>query len=129
MDDLLALLIQFVIEFVLNVLVDIPFEWPSRYRKTPERDRIAGICTFWLILGAALAGLSLLVFPRSLIAVPALRVANLLLAPFVSGLLSLLIARRRAETNPNIVPRNHFWQAFWFTLGLVAIRFAYTAQG
>ena len=33
-----------------------------------------------------------------------------------------------AILSPQIVPRNHFWKAFWFTLGLVVIRFAYATR-
>jgi hypothetical protein len=60
-------------------------------------------------------------------AVP-LRLANLPVAPLVSAYIAQAIARRRREANPLIAPRNHFWKAFWFTLGLVAIRFAYATR-
>ena len=128
MDEVLAVIIQFVVEFVLNVGIDIPFEWPSRHRRTPEPESVSGVCVFWLIFGAALAGLSLLIFPGTIVSLPALRIVNLLLAPVASGLLSFKLAQRRARTNPNILPRNHFWQAFWFTIGWVAIRFAYAGR-
>jgi hypothetical protein len=128
MDELLSVIIQFTFEFLLNVFIDIPFEWPSRNRKTPEREDIAGICFIWFLAGAGLAGLSLLVFPNTFISWPQFRIANLLLAPLVSAILSRAIARRRSEMNPNIVPRNHFWQSFWFTVGLVATRFAFAGR-
>jgi hypothetical protein len=128
MEELLAALFQFIIEFLLNVVADIPFDWPSRNRRTPEPERIAAVCFLWLLLGATLAWLSLFFFPRPLISRQALRMANLVLAPFASGLLSLFVARRRALTNPYIIPRNHFWQAFWFSVGLVAVRFAYAGH-
>ena len=128
MDEVLVVIIQFVVEFILNVGIDIPFEWPSRHRSTPEPESVAGVCVFWLILGGALAGISLLIFPRTIVSLHVLRIANLLLAPVASGLLSFKIAQRRARANPNIRPRNHFWQAFWFTIGWVAIRFAYAGH-
>ena len=128
MEEFLIVLIQFIVEFFFNIVAEIPFDWPSRNRKTPEPERIAGWCFGWLLLGGFIAWGSTFVFSPTFISIPALRIANLVLSPIASGLLSLFIARHRAHTNPNIVPRNHFWQAFWFTIGLVAIRFAYASR-
>lgn len=128
MEELLVLILQFLFEFVLNVLGNLPFDWPSRNRATPERERIAAVCALWFAGGCVLAGISLLIFPRSLVPTPALRMLNLLLAPVAAAFLSQAIARRRARRNPNIVPRNHFWQAFWYTSGLTLIRFMYTTR-
>lgn len=128
MEEFLIVFIQFIVEFFFNVVADIPFDWPSRTRQTPEPERIAGWCFGWLLLGGGIGWVSTFVFSPTFISIPVLRVANLALSPIASGLLSLFIARRRVQTNPNIIPRNHFWQAFWFTVGLVAIRFAYTSR-
>jgi hypothetical protein len=59
---------------------------------------------------------------------PALRIVNLVSAPVASAFISQAIARRRSRHNPFITPRNHFWQSFWFTLGIVAVRFAYAVR-
>lgn len=128
MEELLVVVLQFLLEFILNVLANIPFDWPSRNRRTPEPESIWLRCFLWSCGGGLLAGVSLLVFKQTLISVPALRIANLVIAPVVSGFLSEAIAKRRASRNELIVPRNHFWQAFWFTLGLVIIRFTYATR-
>jgi hypothetical protein len=128
MEDFLVILIQFIVEFVFNVLANLPFDWPSRNRDTPEPDNMTGVYLLWLVLGGSLAGVSLLIVPRTFIGLPALRIANFLFAPIVAGLLSYIISGRRAEQNPFITPRHHGWQAFWFTLGLVAIRLAYAVR-
>jgi len=127
-EDFIVILIQFIVEFVFNVLANLPFDWPSRGRTTPEPDNMIGVYLLWLLAGGSLAGISLLIVPRTFIMLPSLRIANLALAPIVAGFLSFSIAKRRAEMNPFIVPRHHGWQAFWFTLGLVAIRFAYAGR-
>jgi hypothetical protein len=127
-EDFIVILIQFVVEFVFNVLANLPFDWPSRNRATPEPASMTGIYLLWLVLGGSLAAISLLVVPRTFIVLQALRIANLVLAPAAAGLLSFAIARRRAQSNPFIVPRHHGWQAVWFTLGLVSIRFAYAIR-
>lgn len=128
MEELLIVILQFLFEFVMNVLANLPFDWPSRTRKVPEPSAITLLCLLWFAGGCLLAWTSLLVVRHTLIAIPELRVANLLLAPVASAYLSRAIAERRSGLNPNIVPRNHFWQAFWFTLGLVLVRFAYATR-
>jgi hypothetical protein len=42
--------------------------------------------------------------------------------------ISQACAAMRARRRPFIVPREHFWQSFWFTLGLVCVRFAYALR-
>jgi hypothetical protein len=128
MEELLIIVIQFLFEFILNVLGNIPFDWPSRTRTTPEPDNNFSHSLLWFCGGCILAGVSLLIFKQSIITVSALRMANLLLAPIVSAFISEAIANHRARSNMYIIPRNHFWQAFWFTLGLTLIRFAYTSR-
>ena len=128
MEDLILLAVQALIECLFNVLCVIPFDWTSRNRTTPESPSVFVPRLLWFCAGCALAGISLLIFNRTLIAIPALRVANLALAPIASAYLSEKIATRRAATNPFIIPRNHFWQAFLFTFGLVLIRFVYASR-
>ncbi len=128
MEELLGIILQLLFEFVLEVLANVPFDWLSRNRTTPESDNHVVKNFLWFGGGCVLAGLSLLVVGQSIITVPALRIVNLVLAPVVSAVLSEAIANRRARTNPFIIPRNHFWQAFWFTLGLTLIRFTFASH-
>jgi len=128
MEEILAVFLQFLCEFTANVLIGTPLDTLFSQRKRPEPARIAGMCVIWLVMGAAIAGFSLMAFPRTLISVPALRIINLGLAPAVSGLISQAIARRRARRNPVIVPRKHFWLTLCFTLGFVLIRFVYAVR-
>lgn len=74
------------------------------------------------------AGVSVLLFKHTLIRGSALRIANLVLAPIASAYLARYLARRRSTRVGSIIPRTRFWQAFWFTLGLVSIRFAYASR-
>jgi hypothetical protein len=128
MEELLIVIIQFLIEFALDVLANIPFDWPSRDRTSPEPEDLSFRCFLWFCGGCLIAGASLLIVKHTIIAISVFRMANLALAPIASAFLSHRIAGHRAKENPFIVPRNHFWQAFWFTLGLVLIRFAYASR-
>lgn len=128
MEELLIAALQFLIEFFFNVLSNAPFDWPSKNRRSPEPESSVGKNFVWFLGGCLLAGITLLFFKQPLISLPELRIANLLLAPIAAAFFSQYIARERARTNPFIVPRNHFWQAFWYTVGLVLIRFAYATR-
>jgi len=128
MEELLIVIVQFLFEFTLNVLGNIPFDWPSQDRTAPESEAVVFPRFLWFCGGCALAGISLLVAKHTLIALPALRIANLVAAPVTSAFISRAIAQHRALRNPFIIPGNHFWQAFFFTLGLALIRFAYASR-
>lgn len=128
MEQLLVLFIQFWLEFTINVVSIVPFDWFSKNRTTAEPESIASRCFLWFLEGCILAGVSLLILKHTIISVMALRIANLVLAPIVSAYITEAIARRRAKINPFIAPCNHFWQAFWFTFGLVVIRFIYASR-
>jgi hypothetical protein len=129
MEDLIVLVLQAFFEFVVGVLAYLPIDLiPYSWRREPDPDALAGYCLGWFIGGAVLAWLSLIVFHHTFIHQPSLRIANLALAPLASAFLAEALAKRRERSNPFVVPRNHFWQAFWFTLGLVAVRFAFAAR-
>lgn len=128
MEELIVVILQGFFEFILNVLGNIPADWPSKNRNTPERESVVANCFLWFLGGCVLAGISLIFFKHTLIPTLELRIANLVLAPIASAFLSEHIAKRRAEKNPLIIPRNHFWQAFWYTVGLVVIRFTYASR-
>jgi hypothetical protein len=128
MEEILIIIIQVLFEFVLNVMINIPFDYPSKNRSTNEPESVFLACFIWFLLASLLGWLSLFLFKYTLLALPILRIANLILAPIVSAMLSKAIAERRAEQNHFIIPRNHFWQAYWFTLGFAMVRFAYAAH-
>jgi hypothetical protein len=128
MEEVFIAFLQFVFELALSIFANVPFDWPSKNRRTPEPESI-WLAGFWWFLGGCLvAWISTLFMKHTFISVPALRMLNIVVAPIASAYFSQAIARRRSKININIVPRNHFWQAFWFTLGLVLVRFAYAAR-
>lgn len=127
MEDILTIIIQFLLELLGEALLNLPFDWPSRRRGRLESDSPFRRSLPWLAGGCLLGLASLWVLPHSLIPLPALRIATLLLAPLLSGMLSYWLTVQRSRNNANLRPRNHFWQAFGFTAGLAAVRFACTA--
>jgi len=128
MEDLIIAILQGLFEFLLEIFSYSPLDLPSFHRKSQESDTIAGKCFIWFLVGGGLACLSMFFLKHTWISHPTLRIANLVVAPLASAFISQAIARRRTRNNPFIIPRNHFWQAFWFTLGIVIIRFAYAVR-
>lgn len=128
MEDFLIILLQFLFEFLFEVLLYWPIDLPFLNRETPDPERLYFRGFLWWCAGCALAFVSLIIFQHTFIAFPALRIINLISAPIVSARLAKHLAAARAKSNPNIIPRNHFWQAFWFTLGFAAVRFAYASR-
>ncbi|QBB71241.1 hypothetical protein ELE36_13235 [Pseudolysobacter antarcticus] len=120
--------ILFVLEFAIDVLAYAPLDWFFDWRDFPEPRTLWLASLLWFAGGCVLAWLSVLLLTHTFLAIPALRIANLALAPIASAFLSQALARRRKKSNAAIVPRNHFWQSFWFTLGLVTVRFAFAVR-
>jgi len=126
MEDLLVALLQFLLEFLIEIISWCPFDWPSQ--SALEAESLTAKCFWWFVGGSTLAAVSLHFLKHTWISFSALRIANLVLAPVTSALFSQAVARRRSRHDSSIIPRNHFWQAFWFTWGLVLVRFVYAVR-
>lgn len=129
MEEFVVVLLQFLIETIVEFLFYAPWFVGSR-TAPPSMDSWApwkkglSCCT----AGAVLAGLSLLVWRRVIIPIGTLRLVNLIVAPIASGAMYRAFAASRAKRGASIVPREQFWQAFWFTLGWAAVRFAFATR-
>lgn len=128
MEEILALLLQFLIEVVFESLGYLPFEILTTHKDREALDSIGGACTAWLVVGGIIGGLSLLALDHSLLHYGWLRIANLVVAPLSAGFVAQAFARRRQASRPWIEPRNQFWFAFWFSLGIAAVRFVYAIK-
>jgi len=124
MEDLLIVILQCVFEFLLEIFFYSPLDWlPWDWPKG-----LFGKCLGCFIIGCSLAGLSVLLFKYTWISHPVLRMANLVFAPVASAFIAQALARHRSEMSRPIIPRNSFWQAFWFTFGVVLVRFIYATR-
>jgi len=124
-EEVLGLLIQFVIEVLLQALVYLPFDVPfARKEKTGERTG-CGWYLLYLVLGGVFGGLSLLVFPKHLIPLSWMRVLNLLAAPAAAGGAGYAVSAWRRSRRAKTHPWGHFWAGVCFTLAFGAVRLAY----
>lgn len=128
MEELLLILFHFLFEVVLQILIELPFDWLVGMRESrAPQDSSSGRWYFIsLLLGGAVGALSLWVFPDSFIKSSGGRVAYLVFAPLISAGCVLLLSRFRvARSKDWINPRLHALCAFWFALVLTIIRFTY----
>ena len=129
MEDLLIAILQGIFEFLIEIFSYTPLDWPFSRTDRWRPESLWGKCLTWFIIGCGLACITFLFLHRTWISHPIFRILNLITAPLVSAFISEAVAKRRSRRDPDIVPRNHFWQAFWFTLGIVTVRFAYAVRG
>jgi hypothetical protein len=128
LEEILIVAVQLLVEVILQVFAYLPFELPLiRNEKTGERIG-CGWYFLYLFAGGVSGRLSLLVEPHLMIDIVAFRIANLLIGPFVAGVVSFGIAAWRKSSGAAVCPKTHFWTGFCFVLAFSAIRLAYAAK-
>ena len=130
MEEIIALLIQLVLEVGLQIFGSIGFDFAteSRRRKgehgTVDESDGCGWLVAFAVFGGICGGLSLIFAPKLILPGLGLRLANLALAPLAAGALSYLVAAHVWAARGQS-PRHHFWRGFCFALAFGLVRFAY----
>jgi len=78
----------------------------------------------YLLFGAVLGGVSLLLFPHYLVP-PPWRLVNLFATPFAVGGLMVLMGQWRARRGEEVLRINRFVYGFLFAASLAAVRYAF----
>lgn len=78
----------------------------------------------YLLLGALLGGLSLLIFPQYLVP-PPWRQANLFLTPFAVGGLMVAMGAWRAQRGEEVLRIDRFLYGFLFAAALALVRYVF----
>jgi len=131
MEDLLVALFQFFFEVILQILVQLP--WDFSLGQTEKKSVLyhdEPNYIFWLFVsllaGVALGGASLLAHPHTIITHSWARVAYLFLAPISAWLFSYFFSKYGIlKKTPEANPKWHAACLFLFSLGLTVIRFTY----
>jgi hypothetical protein len=130
MEELLMLLLQGLVEFVLQIigsnLLDGVFWWGDLAELSPPRGCIPFLLAF--AGGGLLGWLSLLVAPHTLMHTPALRIGNVLISPLLSGWIAWRLACWRRRRQQRVVPWFHACTAGLACLGLVLVRFTWAQR-
>ena len=123
MEELLIAIVQFLIEVLAQALVQLPFDLAAPNRPSVPARTFRYVA--FLLLGGVIGGLSIVLIPRTMLQYGALRIANVIVAPLVAGYVASRVTEFRAKRDFLVVPRIHYWSAFWFTLAFAVVRFAY----
>ena len=97
MEELVALIIQVVVEVGLQLFGAVGIDWATGAsdKKGDKEEAGCGWLFIFALLGAACGGLSLVLVPKLVLPTLGLRIANLVVAPLAAGGLSYLVARLR----------------------------------
>lgn len=127
MEILLEILLEFVgeilIQLVFQVLVEIGmhvFAEPFRQRPSPPMAALA-----YGIFGCAIGGLSLLVFPASLIPSMTLRWVNLVATPLACGGAMAAMGAWRRKRGEELLRIDRFAYGFLFAVSVALVRFLF----
>ena len=116
-----------VLEFVLELIVDVGVNWPVAEADPANRRHIdlslVWQCLLYAIVGVLIAFISLHFFPYPWISNPALQILNLLLAPCFAAFIAYAFAKRRVIQTVSASPRIRAWKSYCLTLALVPVRY------
>lgn len=128
MEEIVVLILQVFFEAFFNAIISLPFEWLFSTRYSDNVQNVKG-CLFpilFIVVGAGCGWVSLLILPNLLIAIPALRLVNFIFAPLMAGSMSVYLASWRQKEGKLEYGLFHFFNAFFFTLAFVGVRWAYS---
>lgn len=130
----MEVLFEILFEFFGEVLINLIFQGLGLvgehtlqpYRSATPRSPTASIISHVLV-GAALGGLTLLVWQHSMMTNQLGRVATLFLSPLVAGGISAGIGALLRRSGKDTVPLERFGYAYLFAFSLSLVRFVGTA--
>ncbi len=129
MEEVIVVILQVFFEIFFNAIISLPFEWLFTSFQSKEGQQNVKGCIYpflFIIVGAVCGWLSLMLLPKLLIAIPALRLVNLIFAPFMAGGMAVYLATKRSQGEKKIGSTLHFFNSFFFTFAFVAVRWAYS---
>lgn len=126
MELILEVILQFVGELLLQIIGEALFELGLHSIAEAIKRPLTG--NAWLaslgyvLMGSIAGGISLLIFPASIIHSAAIRWVNLLLTPIFAGMAMVAIGSWRARRGQELVRINRFAYGFLFALSMALIR-------
>lgn len=130
MEFLFTLIAELVLEFILAAFFELLAEIGLRSFGEPFRQResrnpvLAAIG--YLMFGAILGGISLLVFPNSFVRSESFHGISLFISPILAGFFMSLIGRIRKQQGKSLLRLDSFIYGFLFAFPIAAVRFFFT---
>lgn len=121
---MLEMLLQFLGEFLIQVvgetLAELGFHALAEPFRKPPNPWLAAIG--YLLIGAIIGGLSVLVVPSHLVSTHALRIANLIVTPVAAGLCMCAVGAWRARRGQALLRIDRFAYGYLFALSFALMR-------
>jgi len=124
---------EFIFEIVLQILgeilVQVGFEFLAELgfhslEDVFKKPRNPVLSTIGFVLWGAMAGgISLLIFPKSLISNHAFREVNLFLTPLAVSGVMMFVGRQRGRRGQTLVKLDRFGYAFVFAFAMASVRY------
>lgn len=122
-----SILGELLLQVLGEVLVNIGFHSLAGPLRRQPKPWLAAVG--YLLFGAVVGGLSLLVFPNYLVASKNLRVANAALSPILAGLCMAALGAWRARHGQAVLRIDKFAYGYLFALSLGLVRFWFASPG
>ena len=129
LEFILELLFEFFGEVLLQILFEALAEAGLQFVRN-ARDRNAETSRWraalgYALLGAIVGGISLAVFPHSIMRTTNGRIVTLLLAPVASGLAMSIIGAWRQKRGQQVLGIDRFAYGYLFALVMAIVRFVW----
>ena len=126
MEEILIVILQAFFEFFLELILYVGLDLAAwGFRDEKDGGAGCGWIFVFMFLGAGLGALANWIHPKTLLPFAWMRIANLLVGPFLVAWASKLWTEARKERGRNLVPANHFYFALLFTFAFNLVRFLY----
>ncbi len=122
-EALFQLLGELLLQIVFEVLAEFGFQSVKEVFRRPATPWFAAIG--YAILGAIAGLLSLLLFPKLLLAGTTARIVGLFVTPFVAGGLMTVLGAWRRRREQALVRLDRFAYGYLFALAMAGVRFAF----
>jgi hypothetical protein len=121
LEFILELLGEFLIQIVLEGLVELGFHAIAEPFRKPLNPYLAVLG--YVLLGAVLGGVSLLVFPSHIVGTQGLRIMALVIVPLLVGCMMLLMGIWREKRGQPVKRLDRFGYGYVFALSLGLTRY------
>jgi hypothetical protein len=124
---MLELLLELIGEFVVQAFGELLFEGFFQFRRTNRTFAVLTAAVGYLVLGALLGAVSLLIFREHFIRSPSIRVVALVAVPVAVGVVMSLVGSWRARRGDSLVRLDRFSFAALMALGTSLVRWYYAS--
>ncbi len=119
-------IIQFLAEIFLQLFFEVLAEAGLHFWDRQKKYNPYWVSLGYILLGAILGGLSLILFPESFLSSTSLKIINLIITPIIIGALMAWIGRHRKIRSKDVIRLESFFYGYLFALSMALVRMLFT---